>query len=154
MNWTLARITFTVYLLCSSLSNLVLLLLLQVLRRYHKFAGCRRSRGRGQAALSGHPVEGVEGLHEVSLGDGRLLAEHRRADELAVALVGPVLLGQLDPGRVEEVVEGEALLGVHGEEAAHQLLGRGTHVPPRPQVVLQSRLYVRHSAYRIDIQYY
>ena len=75
-------------------SNLVLLL--QVLRRYHKFAGCRRSRRRGQAALSGHPVEGVVGLHEVSLGDGRLLAEHRRAEEIAVALVGPVLLGQLE----------------------------------------------------------
>ena len=96
-----------------------LVLLLQVLRRYHKFAGCRRSRRRGQAALSGHPVEethnllfakrrvkfkqgmflpveGVEGLHEVSLGDGRLLAEHRRAEELAVALVGTVLLGQLE----------------------------------------------------------
>ena len=42
----------------------------------------------------------------------------------------------LDPGRVEEVVEGEALLGVDGEEAAHELLRRGTHVLPRPQVVL------------------
>ena len=41
-------------------------------------------------------MEGVEGLHEVSLGDGRLLAEHRRAEELAVALVGPVLLCQLE----------------------------------------------------------
>ena len=98
-------------------------MLLQVLRRYHKFAGCRRSRRRGQAALSGHPVEethnllvakrrvkfkqgmflpveGVEGLHEVSLGDGRLLAEHRRAEELAVALVGTVLLGQLEGRRI------------------------------------------------------
>ena len=46
--------------------------------------------------MSIKPVEGVEGLHEVSLGDGRLLAEHRRAEELAVALVGPVLLGQLE----------------------------------------------------------
>ena len=46
------------------------------------------------------PVEGVEGLHEVSLGDGRLLAEHRRAEELAVALVGTVLLGQLESTRL------------------------------------------------------
>ena len=111
------------------------MLLLQVLRRYHKFAGCRRSRRRGQAALSGHPVdktynllvanegpiwaklrctsnrvmflpvEGVEGLHEVSLGDGGLLAEHRRAEELAVALVGTVLLGQLENRRISFIAE-------------------------------------------------
>ena len=108
-----------------------LVLLLQVLRRYHKFAGCRRSRRRGQAALSGHPVEethnllvakvgpigakfnrmmflpveGVEGLHEVSLGDGGLLAEHRRAEELAVALVGTVLLGQLEGRRMSFIAD-------------------------------------------------
>ena len=41
------------------------------------------------------PVEGVEGLHEVSLGDGRLVAEYRRAEKLPVALVWAVLLGQL-----------------------------------------------------------
>ena len=51
------------------------------------------------------PVEGVEGLHEVSLGDGRLLAEHRRAEELAVALVGTVLLGQLEGRRISFVAE-------------------------------------------------
>ena len=39
-----------------------LVLLLQVLRRYHKFAGCRRSRRRGQAALSSHPVEDTHNL--------------------------------------------------------------------------------------------
>ena len=51
------------------------------------------------------PVEGVEGLHEVSLGDGRLLAEHRRAEELAVALVGTVLLGQLESRRISYIAE-------------------------------------------------
>ena len=45
-------------------------------------------------------MEGVEGLHEVSLGDGRLVAEYRRAEELAVALVGTVLLGQLESTRL------------------------------------------------------
>ena len=42
----------------------------------------------------------------------------------------------LDPCRVEEVVEGESLLGVDGEQPAHQLLGRRAHVPPRAQVML------------------
>ena len=51
------------------------------------------------------PVEGVEGLHEVSLGDGRLLAEHRRAEELAVALVGTVLLGQLEGRRISFIAD-------------------------------------------------
>ena len=49
----------------------------------------------------------------------------------------------LDPCRVEEVVEGESLLGVDGEQPTHQLLGRRAHVPPRAEVVLESHLGFR-----------
>ena len=55
------RIVYCLLLICLLFIS-YLVLLLQVLRRYHKFAGCRRSRRRGQAALSGHPVEETHNL--------------------------------------------------------------------------------------------